>query len=333
MNSSDQRALSTLLPTSGEWEFGGHLYGLEPLALPPTWLPRTPLASRPSLVTPSPDTAAALVPSDDTEVDRLFWFRWITGHQATFILWQLLAAVLNEARQPGAETVVLTREARCLVRGYSIMLLYTSSPPREIYERIIRGPIARQHPNLSGSWARDYQPVRPLIRGKTSMGDEVEASALAAECALNETIHEGIAARLVPSGISLLLSPSARMNSRQLRRETLLWLYDGIFLTSRLPICYATLVQQLARRLQAILLDTTSNGLYPTFVACMDEEPPQLVGEQVNALKASLQDNLHALIECADASGAARVSSASCPAGSPSVSARHGGYKDDLYPS
>lgn len=303
MNSYNQRALSTLLPTSDKWEFGSHLYGLEPLALPPTWLPRVPLARRPSLVTPSPQTAATLIPTKASEVDRLFWFRWITGHQTTFILWQLLAAVINEAAQPEAETTVLAREARHLVRGYSLMLLYTSSPPQNLYERIIREPMARQHPNLSGSWACDYQPVRPLMRGKIRVGDEAEASALAAECALNEVIHEGIAARVVPSGISLLQSPNDRKSSRPLRHETLLWLYDGIFLTSRLSITYVTLVQQLARRLQAILLDIAANGLYPTCAPSTAEEPPQLLSDEVKALKAAFHDNLHALIACADVSG------------------------------
>jgi hypothetical protein len=290
--------MSAQLPASDEWEFGGHLYGLEPLALPPAWLPRAPLASRPSLVTPSPQTAATLIPADAAEVDRLFWFRWITGHQTTFILWQLLAAVVSEAGQPEADTAVLARDARSLVRGYSLMLLYTSSPPQGIYERIIREPMARQHPNLSGSWARDYRSVRPLIRGGIRVGDGAEASALAAECALNESIHEGIAARVVPSGVSLLLSPNDRKSSRPLRHETLLWLYDGIFLTSRLPIGYSTLVRQLARRLQAILLDTTANGLYPSCAPSTAAEPPQLLSNGVTALKASFRDSLHSLIAC-----------------------------------
>ncbi|WP_442738384.1 L-tyrosine 3-hydroxylase [Streptomyces pseudogriseolus] len=301
MNSYDQQALSTVLPMSDEWEFGGHLYGLEPLALPPSWLPREELGARPSLISPSREAAISLAPSDATEIDRLFWFRWITGHQTTFILWQILASILNEAEKPDADTDALARQARCLVRGYSLMLLYTSSSPQDAYERIIREPMARLHPNLSGSWARDYSPIRPLIRGKTELGNPDEASALAAECELNETVHEGIAARVVPSGVSLLRTPIERRSHRPLRRETLWWLYDGIFLTTRMSIGYRTLVQQLVRRLQAILLDMTVNGLYPSCAPSTAEDPPQLLSTDVKELKASFTDTLHALIVCADA--------------------------------
>ncbi|OIJ84988.1 hypothetical protein [Streptomyces colonosanans] len=301
MNSYDQQALSTVLPTSDEWEFGGHLYGLEPLALPPSWLPREALGVRPSLIPPPREASASLTPSDAANIDRLFWFRWITGHQATFILWQILSSILNEAEQPDADTDALARQARCLVRGCSLMLLYTSSPPQEAYERIIREPMARLHPNLTGAWARDYASVRPLIRGKTGLGNPDEASALAAECELHETVHEGIAVRVVPSGVSLLRTPNERRSSRPLRRETLRWLYDGIFLTTRLPIGYRTLVQQLVRRLQAILLDITVNGLYPSCASSTAEDPPQLLSTDVKELKASFTDTLHALIVCADA--------------------------------
>ncbi|MBJ7002382.1 hypothetical protein ACFYOR_33040 [Streptomyces griseofuscus] len=246
------------------------------------------------------ETAAELRPADDTEMERLFWFRWITGHQTTFVVWQLLAETLHQARfADSGPADDLARRARHLVRAYSLMLLYASSPTQDVYERVIRDPMARLHPNLSGAWARDYADVRPLIRGKTSVGSEFEAAELALECELNEQIHEGIAARVVPSGVSLLLSPKARRQTRQLKRETLLWFYDGIFLTSRAPVSRDTVVRQFIRRIHAILLDIHANGLYPLRDPDAAPEPPELMTEGVLALKDSFAGALLELVDLA----------------------------------
>lgn len=47
----------------------------------------------------APDLAADLIPADTLETERVFWFRWITGHQTTFILWQLLAPCSTSTRR------------------------------------------------------------------------------------------------------------------------------------------------------------------------------------------------------------------------------------------
>ncbi|MGA4866949.1 L-tyrosine 3-hydroxylase [Streptomyces lavendulocolor] len=309
MNLSENRALSTAAPTAGRWGYGGHLYGLEPLALPATFLGRDtgdgppydpdddPLTSGALLPKFEPAMGADLMPYDEGELERLFWFRWITGHQTTFAVWQVLSAVLEEGKDPGADGDRLARAASCLVRTYSLMLLYASSTPQDMYERVIRDPMARQHPNLSGSWARDYAGVRPLIRGKVSLGSEAAAADLAFECDLNERIHKGIAARVVPSGVSLLLTPGVRQRTRELRRETLLWLYDGIFLTTRMPVSYTTVVRQLVRRIQAIHLDVSANGLYPARARNTAPEPAELSTDDVRELKASFISTLQELTD------------------------------------
>lgn len=279
----DTPALVTRLPQRSEWEYGGHIYGLEPLALPANWLPRTSevdreaiLACHENLSTLPPSTTNKLPPPDAAEIDRLFWFRWITGHQTTFLLWQLLAAILDDAEDSEPDAPALAAQACPLVRGYTLMLLYASSPPREIYERVIRAPMARQHINLSGAWARDYAPIRPLIRGKISLGSGIEADALRRECEINEQVHEGITEKVVPSGISLLQNPKPPGGQWRMHRETLLWLYDGIFLTSRANLSYGEVVVQLARRVHAIVLEINANGLYPLFAPSLHEEPPTL---------------------------------------------------------
>ncbi|MFJ3090075.1 L-tyrosine 3-hydroxylase [Streptomyces sp. NPDC086838] len=319
MNLSDNKALSTALPTAGRWGFGGHLYGLEPLALPERFLDRSigpgegydtvgaPLGPGAVLLDYEASARAELTPRGEAEVDRLFWFRWVTGHQTTFALWQVLSAVVEEAGRPGADSDELSRLARCMMRTYSLMLLYASSCPPEMYERVIRDPMARQHPNLSGSWARDYAGVRPLVRGKVALGSETAAADLAFECELNERVHKGIAARVVPSGVSLLLTPGVRQKTKELRRETLLWLYDGIFLTSRAPVGYATVVRQLLRRIHAVHLDVSVNGLYPSCARTGVPEPAELTADDVTELKASFTSTLRELTDALSAPSLAQA--------------------------
>jgi hypothetical protein len=290
------------IPSGAEWEFGGHPYGLEPLALPTRCGPRTvavdpvrieELRRRLAHLSPAsvrglrPDSADE--PDSANEIDRLFWFRWITAHQTTFLLWQLLAAILQESESAHVDHEELTAQTQLLVRGYSLMLMYASSAPRGIYGRVIRMPMARQHVNLSGAWARDYSPVRPLIRGKVALGSGVAAEALRHECELNEQIHEGIADKLLPAGVSLLQSPKPR-GGQKMPRDTLLWLYDGIFLTTRAAVSPDKVARQLIRRLHAIFLDVTANDLYPSFASSVHEEPPRLRTPDLMQRKAALTD-------------------------------------------
>jgi hypothetical protein len=290
-------AVVTTLPSGADWEFGGHPYGLEPLALPTRWAPRT-LAVDPVrigelrrlLAQVPPASVHHLRPEGAEEIDRLFWFRWITAHQTTFVLWQMLGAILQEAEAAHAEPEELAAQARLLVRGYSLMLLYGSSAPRHIYGPVIRMPMARQHVNLTGAWARDYAPVRPLIRGKVAIGSGVAAEALRRECELNEQVHEGIPDKVLSSGeVSLLQSPKPK-GRRQIPRDTLLWLYDGIFLTCRAAVSQHDVAGQLVRRLHAIFLDVTANDLYPSFAPSAHEEPPRLRTPEVMQRKAALTD-------------------------------------------
>jgi len=297
MDPLDQPAIVTTIPAGADWEFGGHPYGLEPLALPTRWIPRTVAVDsvqieqlRGRLAHTSPASLRHLRPDSAEEIDRLFWFRWITAHQTTFLLWQLLAAVLQEGEAAHVEHEELAAQARSLVCGYSLMLMYASSAPRGIYERVIRMPMARQHVNLSGAWARDFSPVRPLIRGKVTLGSGAATQALRRECELNDQIHEGIADKVLPAGVTSLLQNPKPQGGRPMPRNTLLFLYDGIFLTSRAPVSHHKVAHQLVRRLHAIFLDVTANDLYPSFAPSVHEEPPRLQTPELMQRKAALTD-------------------------------------------
>ncbi|HKF76399.1 MAG TPA: hypothetical protein VKF59_09675, partial [Candidatus Dormibacteraeota bacterium] len=81
------------LPAGPDWDFGGFPYGLEPLTLPPAGS-RPPVPSglggpdagrlRRSIGLIGPGAAGGLPPCP--ELDDLFWFRWITGHQVSFVV-------------------------------------------------------------------------------------------------------------------------------------------------------------------------------------------------------------------------------------------------------
>jgi L-tyrosine peroxygenase len=323
----DSAAVLSALPDSRNWTFGGHPYGLEPLALPDHWLSPTAVEShRFGLVRSVLETirdgrglpageAAAMVAGSAPEIDRVFWFRWITGHQATFALWQLLGATLGAVPEdrPGdpRDLETLAATAQRLVRAYSLMLLYSASVTREIYGRVIRPSLARHHPNLSGAWARDYGPVRRLLRDRVDFGDGPEAEALRQECAVNEAVHEGISVKLVSSGISLLQAGNVNRGRHRMTRENLQWLYDGIFLTSRMPVSYSLVVRQLTRRLHAVYLDLAVNGLYPEFASSEDEQPPLL---RTAAVAHRTQTSAETLLETIDLAGRLAESPlAECP--------------------
>jgi hypothetical protein len=297
MHRVEASAVVTSVPSGPDWEFGGHPYGLEPLALPTGWLPRTAAVDpasiadlRSRLMCVSPASVRDLRPDTAEDIDRLFWFRWITAHQTIFMLWQLLGAIMAERASAYVDDAELAEQARLCVCGYSLMLMYGSSAPREIYGRVIRLPIARQHVNLTGAWARDYASVRPLIRGKAVRGADGVAEALRRECELNREVHEGVADKVLPPGVGSLLQSPKPKGHRQVPRDTLLWLYDGIFLTTRAAVSYDDVVHQLARRLHAVFLDITANGLYPSFAPSVHEEPPGMRTPELMQRKAALSD-------------------------------------------
>ncbi|OKI49278.1 hypothetical protein [Micromonospora sp. CB01531] len=223
-------------------------------------------------------------------LEQVFWFRWIVGHQTTFILWQLLARALSKrAVDADGREQDLHRE-RCLVRGYSAMLLYAGSCPREVYHKVIRPSMARQHPAFSGAWARDYGNVRALLRGRESVHGGDAAVALLRECRLNRHIHEGIAAKLVPSAPSLLQSTAGHGMVGQL--STLRVLYDAYFMTLRAQVPYDLVVLQLFRRLHAIRQDLAAQTLYVPMTPSEAEKPQALWRPDVVACERSMPEIL-----------------------------------------
>jgi L-tyrosine peroxygenase len=286
VNGLDGNSTAGLLE-AGVAEFGGRAYGLEPLVLPPVPVPSSGdghLRRRyAELLGRGPDTGteapSGLGAADSAE--QLFWFRWITGHQLTFMLWQELRRRAAEDAVPAPPHEVAA--AARLVRGYTAMLLYTASCTRDVYHRIIRPSMALHHPAFSGAWARDYGPVRALLRGRLPAAWDGWADALLEECALNEAVHEGIAAKLVPDAPSLL--QSAAGNGRPLPRDVRAVLFDTYFLTLRASCSPAEIAAQLLRRVRVMRDDLAANGLYPAATSSRAEKADALRAPRVEEIE------------------------------------------------
>lgn len=282
----EQVPVVTDLPSSSGWHFGGFPYGLEPLTLPYPGTGYQPDGRLPApefaetsrrIQTINEDGLATGEVQPCLEQDNLFWFRWITGHQVSFILWRMAAQLLEDValhrRSAGSVLPALIH----YVDGYSAMLLYTGSCPRTHYHRMIRPSMQLRHPGFSGGWAPDYLPVRHLLRGRlASLGQLPLSDELCEAVRLNQLVHEHVAEKLVPDGVSLLRQ-SGQAGRRQDPRLLNL-LYDNYFLTWRAPVSQSDIIAQLLRRLVAIMQDVAVNGLAPAGEHPQEDSPDGVGG-------------------------------------------------------
>lgn len=194
--------------------------------------------------------------------DSLFWFRWITGHQVSFIIWRLLAISITKLEQGREPRLDALKAMTHYVRGYCGMLLYTSSCSREIYQKLIRPSMYLQHQAFSGSWAPDFRPVRDLFRGRMPpWAESSDAAELRCAMKLSQLIHNGVAAKLVPDGRSLLRQARFVSQDTAEERRLLGAIFDDYFMTLRAPVTFREVVAQLLCRLDVVTRDVAVNGL------------------------------------------------------------------------
>lgn len=254
-------------PAHLDWDFGDFPYGLEPLLMPVAGQPAA-AASLPGLL-PAADIARTLAaldlppggsgaaPADDT--DTLYWFRWITGHQVTMLLWHLMTELAAGAAETGAADERTLAHLEACTDGYTAMLDYTGSCPPEIYRTLIRPRMYLHHRAFSGLWAADFVPLRRLLRGqRPPWMAGPSGNRLSAAVARSRTQHEVVAARLVPAGASLLQQSAATTAVRPTPRTAAL--FDSFFLTARALVGRDAVVAQLLHRVRAVALDLAANG-------------------------------------------------------------------------
>ncbi|MFJ8311907.1 MULTISPECIES: L-tyrosine 3-hydroxylase [unclassified Streptomyces] len=259
--------------------FGTYPYALESIVLP---YPGTRTRGRAEHIrVPHADvlreTAFSRPLPPPATPEELYWFRWITGHQAVFALWQLIDDELELVVNDGVESAAA--RATSLIHAYSVLLVYTGSPTRELYERLIRPAMMLQHRSFSGRWARDYAAIPPRLRSLRARYRQTEAPDAIAELnragRLNHQVHMAIAAKLIPDGDSLLRAGDGAAALGAPTEDTSR-LYDSFFATHRALRTRREVIAQLARRLRVILLDLHSNGLYPTASSSAAECPAEL---------------------------------------------------------
>ena len=285
-------------PTSGRWDFGGFAYGLEPLVLPPAGTPDAvggdpadgetaagyaEVCERLRALAEPGSPASEVAPCD--EQDELFWFRWITGHQVCFVVWRLIGQLFEDVDQGRREPAEIVEPVARYVDTYAAMLLYTGSCPPDLYTVLIRPSMRLQHRAFSGSWAPDYWPIRDLFRGRRlSPIWSADTGRLRDSLALLNLVHDGVAARLVANGKSLLREAAIRGPSHRLA-----WIiFDNYFMTLRAPMPRHQVVTQLLRRLVAVVQDLAANGLYSP--DDKDERPTELQAAEVLACENSIAD-------------------------------------------
>ena len=164
------------------------------------------------------------------------------------------------------------------------MLLYTGSCPRDLYSVLIRPSMRLRHRAFSGSWAPDYWPIRDLFRRRHLPAvSDVDIGELVDAITLLHLVHDGVAARLVANGKSLLREAAVRGPGHRLAGM----MYDTYFATLRAPVTRHEVVAQLLRRLVAIAQDITTNGLY---TVDDDDRPAELRKAEVVKCENSLVD-------------------------------------------
>jgi L-tyrosine peroxygenase len=231
------------------------------------------------------DAGYDLLGGPQVAAERLFWYRWIEGHQVSFVLWRTMGDVLG--RQPDGmpsqrELDVLTT----CVDGYSAMLLYSATVPREHYHACTRVRMALQHPAFSGAWAPDYRPIHRLFRGRLPWQDDPSCDALNDAVTLNRETHDHIADHLVPDGRSLLQKSAGGPGAVSREKEDL---YDNFFLTIRRSVSHAEVVEQLDSRIAELTEDLGHNGLYPNVDGA---HFPVLIGSSSDAMASLATDVL-----------------------------------------
>ncbi|GAA1309874.1 hypothetical protein [Saccharothrix xinjiangensis] len=263
--------LVLLPPDPQGWDFGDYNYALEPLTLPHPHHPGAPPGALSTddvqgaflrLAEQNSTGLGALRTAAEDSRERLFWFRWITGHHISFILWRLIADALDRLAAGEDDPEELTATITHYVRGYGRALLYTGSVPRTVYTTVIRPGMHRHHTAFSGTWAPDYQPVRRLLRGHHRPHATNDATArLEQQVHSTRRLHLDVASKLVPSGRSLLAeATTGRRPPRPRARGTI---FDCYFLTVRAPVSQPQIAAQLLRRHKALAIDLATNHLHP----------------------------------------------------------------------
>ncbi|MCP2166569.1 hypothetical protein [Goodfellowiella coeruleoviolacea] len=218
---------------------------------------------------------ALLRPPRDTQ--ELARYRWLVGHQSTFVVWRLLTDAMASALDHPDQAASACHEAGELFGVYSVLLLYSGSCPPGVYHDSLRPEMMSCHPAFSGEWAPDHRPVLSLLHRVRRECPTGAARELMSAFKANQRVHMAVARALVPDGESLLRKADRRPGQRPSAEEHRM--YDRFFRVRRRPVCHRTLRAQLVRRVGQACVDLATHGLYygGPAVSASAEDSAQLV--------------------------------------------------------
>ncbi|EME65656.1 hypothetical protein [Amycolatopsis decaplanina] len=211
------------------------------------------------------------------------WYRWVLGHQGSFVTWRLLSSALDRRDLD---------EAAALFDAYSALLLYSGSCTRDVYATVVRPRMAARHPAMSGMWARDYRHIN------AQLAEVVPApgSALKEAMKFNRLVHMTVAHRLVPAGGSLLRD--AGHDAHQAPTAEELDILDDFFLLDRAPNCARGFVAASRARVAATLADLRMCPVREFYkreaVNRFQEDLPAHIGRVGSIAEATLLEGAHA---------------------------------------
>ncbi|GHH31680.1 hypothetical protein [Lentzea cavernae] len=184
--------------------------------------------------------------------------RWFLGHHGAFLVWKFLSDSLDRLiREPDSQLVRLTALG---YDAYSVMLAYSGSCSRQVYEDVIRPMMMTFDPAFSGRWARDYEPLPGLLRRARAALGPAAAQPLSSASKANLVAHIEVMRKLVPDGPSLLReSGRARETTCDAERAR----FDEFFLVSRENVCVSRYRAHRAAILSAIGHDLAKHPLEP----------------------------------------------------------------------
>lgn len=285
-------------------------YSNVPLALPSEWdleLLRdrqTLAAGEEELI--GDDVAAAMAPGDaDVASDRLFWFRWITGHQVAFLCWRAAALLLMAEHAPGRHDDHGLERAALWLRTSTTMYVYAASCPREVYHRIIRPTMTLWHAAFSGTWSLDFRPLPGLIADLDDGPWSQDVVRVQRAFREGRQVHAAAARKLVPSGGSILNTFRQSHPAGVPRPETAAFYFDSFFLVRRTRVTQADLVAAARYRAERVLADLNRHGLYVPTADSRHEIPPGDIGASFEECGEALPVLLSRVADYIPASGAA----------------------------
>lgn len=231
--------------------YGDYPYGLEPLVLPDPGEPWLDVEERRFEFGNVPYRPVAFGIEDVPSTARA-WFRWITGHQLSFLIWRFIAIGCDSRYVASVDSRAIAQ----LVAGYSASLAYTASMSAVEYASTVRPAMERTHRAFTGSWAPDYRLVRTLMHSprRTAAALGAGADELVVRIRECNDVHREVANRLVPTGVSLFQESGMTTVGARTHVDTDL-IYDAFFLVARRPVSFGSALEQFERRVHAVAAD------------------------------------------------------------------------------